>query len=55
LGLALGELKPLGSGVAAPHAEALRSGREGAVYTQPCDEVADTSAERRVLAGPASV
>jgi hypothetical protein len=55
LGRALGELRPLGSGVAAPRAEASRGGREGAVYTQPCDEVADTSPARRSLVGLVSV
>ena len=55
LGRALGELRPLGRGVAAPHAEASRGCREGAVYTQPCDEVADISPARRPLVGPASV
>ncbi|MFZ8837800.1 MAG: hypothetical protein ACO2PM_02495 [Pyrobaculum sp.] len=55
MGRALGEFRPLGSGVAAPRAEASRGGREGAVYAQPCDEVADTSHARRPLVGPASV
>ncbi len=38
-----------------PLVQRLLAAAEGGVYTQPCDEVADTSAERRPLVGLVSV